>query len=94
LSRPGAPWARWRYTRKPKRMNRALERERKWRRPVIRAKIYVQDLIAGSPSVEHAMTAAEQELDHTIHAAPPPPISPLVSASGTMDGLPGPGSST
>ncbi|MDJ0110756.1 hypothetical protein QM646_30265, partial [Rhodococcus erythropolis] len=84
----------WRYTRKPKRMNRALERERKWRRPVIRAKIYVQDLIAGSPSVEHAMTAAEQELDHTIHAAPPPPISPLVSASGTMDGLPGPGSST
>ena len=94
LSRPGAPWARWRYTRKPKRMNRALERERKWRRPVIRAKIYVQDLIAGSPSVEHAMTAAEQELDHTIHAAPPPPISPLVSASCTMDGLPGPGSST
>ncbi|EID80339.1 hypothetical protein ACVH9Z_29500 [Rhodococcus opacus] len=100
LSRPSAPWARWRYTSKPKRMLRALERERKWRRPVIRAKIFVQDFIAGTPSAEHvkeaaehARVAAEVELDHVVHAAPPP-ISLHPVASGTMDGLPGPGSNT
>ncbi|AOW94477.1 hypothetical protein BFN03_05620 [Rhodococcus sp. WMMA185] len=100
LSRPGAPWARWRYTDKPKRMLRALERERKWRRPVIRAKIFVQDFIAGPPSAEqvrkaaeHAKAAAEAELDQVVHPAPPPGSSSLV-ASGTMDGLPAPGSTT
>jgi hypothetical protein len=81
-------------------MLRALERERKWRRPVIRAKIFVQDFIAGTPSAvhvkeaaEHARVAAEVELDHVVHAAPPP-ISLHPVPSGTMDGLPGPGSST
>src|SRR6201999_2001805 len=33
LSRPHAPWARWRYTTQPDKMRRALDRERKWRRP-------------------------------------------------------------
>lgn len=93
LSRPSAPWARWRYTARPKRMRRAIERERRWRRPVIRAKIYVQDLIAGTPSVEHARVAAEDELEHVVHAAPAP-ISPNASRSGTIDGLPGPGDAT
>lgn len=73
LSRPGAPWARWRYGDRPKRMHRALEREKRYRRPVIRAKIYVQDLIAGKPSVEHARAATEEELERTVHAAPPAP---------------------
>lgn len=73
LSRPGAPWARWRYADKPKKMRRALEREKRYRRPVIRAKIYVQDLIAGKPSVAHAVAATEVELERIVHAAPPPP---------------------
>lgn len=73
LSRPGAPWARWRYADKPKKMRRALEREKRYRRPMIRAKIYVQDLIAGKPSVAHAVAATEVELERTVHAAPPPP---------------------
>ncbi|TQF67103.1 hypothetical protein FK531_16130 [Rhodococcus spelaei] len=73
LSRPGAPWARWRYGNKPKRMRRAIEREKRYRRPIVRAKIYVQDLIAGKPSVEHALSATEEELDRTVHAAPPVP---------------------
>ncbi|MFD4354631.1 hypothetical protein ACFWPK_00675 [Nocardia sp. NPDC058519] len=75
LSRPGAPWARWRYGHRPKTMNRAIERERRYRRPVIRAKIFVQDLIAGKPDVEHARTAAEAELARTVVPAPsaPPP---------------------
>ncbi|NMN94306.1 hypothetical protein [Antrihabitans stalactiti] len=90
LSRPGAPWARWRYTTRPKRMQRALNRERRLRRPLIRAKIYVQDLIAGKPSIAHARTEAEEELARIIHAAPPPPsaISLQGAASGTIDGLP------
>ncbi|WP_305094655.1 hypothetical protein [Prescottella sp. R16] len=93
LSRPGAPWARWRYVRKPRRMRRAVEREKRFRRPMIRAKIYVQDLVAGKPSVEHALTATEEVLDRTVQAAPPP-ITTRPGASGTMVGLPGTGDTT
>ncbi|MFD1814320.1 hypothetical protein [Rhodococcus gannanensis] len=72
LSRPGAPWARWRYQDKPKKMARAVVREKRYRRPLIRAKIFLQDLIAGTPSVEHAMTATEAELERTVRPAPAP----------------------
>lgn len=72
LSRPGAPWARWRYTTRPRKMDRALRREKNTRRPAIRAKIYLQDLIAGSPSIDHAVTATEEELDRTVQPAPAP----------------------
>ena len=93
LSRPGAPWARWRYVSRPRRMRRAIEREKRFRRPIIRAKIYVQDLVAGKPSVEHALTATEAELERIVQAAPAP-ISAHGEASGTMVGLPGEGDST
>jgi hypothetical protein len=73
LSRPGAPWARWRYGSRRRLMYRAIVRERRYRRPVIRAKIFVQDLIAGSPDVDHARSAAEVELTRTVVPAPPPP---------------------
>lgn len=73
LSRPGAPWARWRYGHRPKTMNRAIERERRYRRPVIRAKIFIQDLIAGKPDVEHARKAAKVELARTVVPAPSAP---------------------
>ena len=83
LSRPGAPWARWRYTLRPKKMERALRRERTIRRPVIRAKIYIQDLVAGKPNLDHVLTATEDELDRTVHAAPAPadpsPITDAIS---------------
>ena len=49
LSRPHAPWARWRYTNRPRKMHRALERERWLRRPVVQAKLWLQDAIAGMP---------------------------------------------
>lgn len=71
LSRPGAPWARWRYRDRPRKMRRALAREKRYRRPMIQAKIYVQDLIAGKPSVEHAVTATEAELERIVVPAPP-----------------------
>ncbi|GGK96391.1 hypothetical protein [Nocardia jinanensis] len=73
LSRPGAPWARWRYGGRRRLMYRAIVRERRYRRPVIRAKIFVQDLIAGSPDVDHARSAAEVELARKVKPAPPPP---------------------
>ncbi|KQU53709.1 hypothetical protein ASG84_03940 [Rhodococcus sp. Leaf278] len=70
LSRPSAPWARWRYTSRPKKMERALRREKRWRRPLIRAKIYLQDAIAGKPSIVHAREATEDELARVVVPAP------------------------
>ncbi|MGF6880754.1 hypothetical protein ABIA39_000635 [Nocardia sp. GAS34] len=79
LSRPGAPWARWRYAGRPRLMQRSIRRERRYRRPVIRAKIFVQDLIAGKPNVvEHMRWAAEEELARTVVPAPPHPLGPLL----------------
>ncbi|WP_238845263.1 hypothetical protein [Nocardia terpenica] len=73
LSRPGAPWARWRYAGRKTLMRRAVVRERRYRRPVIRAKIFVQDLIAGKPDVAHIRRATEEELARTVLPAPPAP---------------------
>src|SRR3954454_9216349 len=47
LSRPHAPWARWRYGKRPKRMHRALARERRLRRAVVSAKLWVEPEGAG-----------------------------------------------
>ncbi|GLZ75551.1 membrane protein [Actinorhabdospora filicis] len=51
LARPGSPWARWRYVperrRGERKMADAMWREKRFRRPVIRAKIWFQELIAG-----------------------------------------------
>lgn len=93
LARPTSPWARWRYTARPAKMNRAVERERRWRRPFVRAKIFVQDLIAGTPDVlPHVRAAAEDQLNAIVHPAPAPPaISPHRGLSGTIVGLPGDG---
>ncbi len=47
LARPGSPWARWRYGAETAKMRRARRREERLRRPLIRAKIWVQEFIAG-----------------------------------------------
>lgn len=74
LARPDSPWARWRYTRRPKKMTRALARERRLRRPLVRAVIFLQDLVAGRPDVlPHVREATEDVLDEMVHPAPPPP---------------------
>jgi hypothetical protein len=72
LSRPHAPWARWRYSSRPRKMHRALERERWLRRPVIQAKLWLQDALSGMARFPDDR-AVDQELDREIHAAPPPP---------------------
>lgn len=71
LSRPHAPWARWRYHDRPRKMHRALERERYMRRPVVQAKLWLQDVVAGEPRFP-ADDAVDAELDREIHAAPAP----------------------
>jgi hypothetical protein len=47
LARPGSPWARWRYRDRPGKLAKADRREQHLRRPVINAKIRIQDLLAG-----------------------------------------------
>ncbi len=53
LSRPHAPWARWRYTTAPDKMRRALQRERRWRRPVVQAKLLGADPTAADHRRRH-----------------------------------------
>jgi heme/copper-type cytochrome/quinol oxidase subunit 4 len=71
LSRPHAPWARWRYSNRPRRMHKALERERKQRRPVVQAKLWLQHVVAGEPHFPDDKEVNEQ-LDREIHPAPAP----------------------
>ena len=71
LSRPHAPWARWLYTTQPDKMRRALQRERLLRRPVVRAKLWLQCAIAGTPSLPDERTI-DAQLDQDVHPAPPP----------------------
>jgi hypothetical protein len=81
LSRPQAPWARYLYMTRLNKMSRALQRERTLRRPVVRAKLWLQYTIAGTPRVpSHRMVNAE--LDREVHPAPPPEQVPSVLASG------------
>jgi hypothetical protein len=64
LSRPGAPWARWRYRNLPRRMARARRREVRLRRPMIRAKIRFQELVSGKhdlPDKPAALPLASRE---------------------------------
>ena len=78
LSRPHAPWARWRYTTQPDKMRRALQRERRLRRPVVRVKLWVQCAIAGTPRLPDE-GLVDAQLDHDVHAAPPPTGPILIS---------------
>jgi lysyl-tRNA synthetase class 2 len=50
LARPGSPWARWRYTSRPRRMARADRREERFHRRVAAAKTRMMDAVAGAPS--------------------------------------------
>ena len=58
LARPQSPWARWRYAKeKPRarrKLTRAANRDRRFRRPMIAAKVWLQDVIAGRPDTPKA----------------------------------------
>ena len=81
LSRPQAPWARYLYMSRLGKMSRALQRERTLRRPVVRAKLWLQYTIAGTPRrPDHRMVDAE--LDREVHPAPAPHV--LASGAGVL----------
>ncbi|MDT5248613.1 MAG: hypothetical protein QOJ28_1247 [Mycobacterium sp.] len=83
LSRPHAPWARWRYTTRPRKMHRALVRERRLRRPVVQAKLWLQHVIAGEPHFPDDKEV-DQQLDLEIHAAAPPSEPPAVPQKASV----------
>ena len=82
LSRPHAPWARWYYQDKPRKMHRAMDRERYLRRPFVQANLWLQHVIAGEPRFP-APSEVEAQLDKVVHAAPAPqPQAEPVKAGG------------
>jgi hypothetical protein len=83
LSRPHAPWARWRYTKRPRKMHRALIRERRLRRPVVQGKLWLQHVVAGEPHFPDDKEV-NQQLDLAIHAAAAPPPQPAVAEPASV----------
>jgi hypothetical protein len=79
LSRPQAPWARYLYLNRLDKMSRALQRERTLRRPVVRAKLWVQYTIAGTPRMP-SHRVVDAQLDREVQPAPPPEQVPGVLA--------------
>lgn len=60
LARPGSPWARWRYRegqRAQRKLRRAMWRELRLRRPLIKGKIWIQELIAGRHTAIEAVAS-------------------------------------
>jgi hypothetical protein len=57
LARPGSPWARWMYEPGSRKDRRSIRHERRFRRPPIRVKIWVQEFVAGrhdrKPHIRH-----------------------------------------
>jgi hypothetical protein len=47
VARPGSPWSRWRYEPGSRKHRSAIWHEERFRRPLIRGKIWVQEFIAG-----------------------------------------------
>jgi hypothetical protein len=66
LARPGSPWARWRYRNRPGKLARADRREQRLRQPVVRAKIRIQDMLAGG----HDQQAVARERQPAPGAGP------------------------
>ena len=81
LSRPHAPWARWFYTGDPRKMRRALERERRIRRPIVQGNLWLQSVLAGMPRFPDD-DAVEAELDREIHAAAAPAAGTAAAGAG------------
>lgn len=59
LARPGSPWAHWFFA--SRKMAKALRREERWRRPVIRAKIAFQEFVSG----RHDLPSTRRGRRHT-----------------------------
>lgn len=73
IARPHSPWARWRYRSRPHKMAKAVDREQRYRQPLMRWKIVVQEAVAGRFGVPD-----------TPPAPPPQPV-----AAGVTERVPG-----
>jgi hypothetical protein len=72
VGRPHSPWARWRYRpgkrRGPAKLARAEKREHRYREPLIRAKIHLQEFLSGrhdepaAPPTEVDLPAVDDEV--------------------------------
>ncbi|WP_283137345.1 hypothetical protein [Rhizohabitans arisaemae] len=67
LARPGSPWAHWFFTPGSRKAVRALHREERHRRPVVRAKIAFQEFISG----RHDLPSPLRRRDHHAPRKPP-----------------------
>ncbi|MGA9872497.1 MAG: DUF2254 family protein [Rhodococcus sp. (in: high G+C Gram-positive bacteria)] len=72
LGRPNSPWARWRYRDKPGKQTTAWQREKRFREPVIRAKIVVQEALSGRFGLPTAVTPPDLAADEVdeVNEAP------------------------
>lgn len=71
LARPRSPWARWRYKNRPRKLARAIGREQRYREPLMRWKIVVQEAVAGRFGVPE-------------NPAPVPATTPAPTAVGVV----------
>ncbi|AZG46946.1 DUF2254 domain-containing protein [Gordonia insulae] len=78
IARPRSPWARWRYTKRPGKMAKSIRREQRYREPVVRWKIVVQEAVAGRFGVPEptATAAALPAVAMVDHGAVPAPSAP------------------
>lgn len=83
LSRPDAPWARWRYRgpggRRARKLERAVRRERLLREPVMRMWDRLSDLVAGRPDAPAPPRAAR---DGPRRPGDAPPLSSRTASRG------------
>lgn len=96
VARPGSPWARWFYGARPGRMARAVLREQRYRQPVVRAKIAVQEALSGrfgeldppapatalDPADPAAMAGVAPAAELAATAAEPAPSARRVQEAG------------
>jgi hypothetical protein len=64
-------------------MHRALIRERRLRRPVVQAKLWLQHVIAGEPHFPDDREV-DQQLDLEIHPAPAPSEPPAAPQKASV----------
>ncbi|MCX4748187.1 hypothetical protein OG455_22180 [Kitasatospora sp. NBC_01287] len=82
LARPSSPWARWRYAGRPRRLARALRRERRLHTRADRARTWVFDLIAGAPDKVPAHHTATHRMAEAMAARAAAHLDAARSARG------------
>jgi hypothetical protein len=91
VGRPGSPWARWRYVPHKRRgmakLTRSVKRERRYRKPLIRAKIWFQDLVSGRPDAPEPLPVTSGQAE----ARPPSREDGQAVGLRAGSGLDGPG---